>query len=332
VTAQVNPGSRLKTADNPRFPELDVTQSHDLEALFRLPPNEFTAARNALAERAKNAGSVEFAAHVRALTKPPLSAWVVNQLYWRHRDAFDRLIAAGSRMRRAQSSQLRGKGGDLREPLDARRKAMAELTRLGMSIARESGHAAGPDLLRRVTTTLDALATYAGDSSGPKAGQLTADVDAPGFDVLATLVPAARSRPAAHTPSQVLPFKKDQRSKTAASQDPKAERRRQEAERRAERAAAAAAVRAAGRELAVARKSAARAEADLKSAAARVKEAERLKTRLTEQMEEAAAEADRAREQARRVAAAAENAAQAVADAERILDEARRRQAQLGEK
>jgi hypothetical protein len=311
------------------MPEFDVAHSQDVEALFRLPLNEFTAARNTLADRAKNAGSAEFAAHVRALTRPPLSAWVVNQLYWRHRTAFDRLIAAGARLRRAQASQLRGKGGDMREPLDARRHAIADLTRLAAAVARESGHAAGPDLLRRVTTTLDALATYAGDASGPRAGQLTADVDPPGFEALAMLVPAGRIGPGRHAPTHVLPFKKAARSKKSATpKDPEEEKRRQEADRRAERAAAAAAVRAAERDLAAARKSAARAEAGLKAAAARVKQAERLKARLTAQMEAAATEADHAREQARKIAASAENAAQAVADAERLLEEARSRQAQ----
>src|SRR5688572_23945205 len=64
----------------------------DVEALYRLPLAEFTAARNALAARAKKAGGDADA--IKGLVKPSISAWAVNQLFWRHRQDFDRLMAA----------------------------------------------------------------------------------------------------------------------------------------------------------------------------------------------------------------------------------------------
>lgn len=79
----------------------------DIDALFQLPVDEFTSARNALANRLKAAGRADAASRVKALPKPPLSAWAVNQLYWRHRTAFDALLAAGDRLRRAQATSLR---------------------------------------------------------------------------------------------------------------------------------------------------------------------------------------------------------------------------------
>jgi hypothetical protein len=48
-----------------------------IDQLYQLPLEEFTSARNALA---KDAGAD--AARVRALTKPPIAAWAVNQLHW----------------------------------------------------------------------------------------------------------------------------------------------------------------------------------------------------------------------------------------------------------
>jgi hypothetical protein len=225
VTGEVTARFGPRSPDNLPIWSIDVPQLQDVEALFRLSLNEFTSARNALADRVKETGRAEVSARIRALAKPPLSAWVVNQLYWRHRDVFDRLIAAGARLRRAQASQLRGRGGDLREPLDARRTAMAELTRLAMAIAREAGNVASPALLRRVTATLDALATYAGDPSGPTAGQLTADVDSPGFEALSTLIPAGAGHANRRTDSHVLPFKKEARARAAAPRDPAAEKR-----------------------------------------------------------------------------------------------------------
>ena len=53
----------------------------EIDRLYQLAPDEFTAARNALA---KSAGPD--AAAVKRLTKPPIAAWAVNQVYWQHRD------------------------------------------------------------------------------------------------------------------------------------------------------------------------------------------------------------------------------------------------------
>ncbi len=57
----------------------------DIDDLFQLPLTEYTAARNALAASLKAAGRAKDAMAVKALPRPPLSAWTVNQLYWRHR-------------------------------------------------------------------------------------------------------------------------------------------------------------------------------------------------------------------------------------------------------
>src|SRR5438105_15235149 len=101
----------------------------DVDALFQLTLEKFTAARNTLAATLKEAGRDARAAEVKALPKPPLSAWVVNQLFWRHRKAFDALIDAGERFRKAQATQLRSapsaRDADLRTPLDARRDALS---------------------------------------------------------------------------------------------------------------------------------------------------------------------------------------------------------------
>src|SRR5437762_13844445 len=83
----------------------------DIEALFKLPLAEFTGARNTLAAQLKKGGSGDEAVRVKALAKPPVSAWAVNQLYWNHREAFDQLTASGERFHKAQTS---GKIADMR--------------------------------------------------------------------------------------------------------------------------------------------------------------------------------------------------------------------------
>src|SRR5438105_2786028 len=102
----------------------------ELNALFALPLADFTGARNALAARLKKDKRADDAERVKALGKPPVSVWAVNQLYWKHREAFNRLLATGERFRKAQASQLAGKGVDVRESGAARRESLAELSRL----------------------------------------------------------------------------------------------------------------------------------------------------------------------------------------------------------
>ena len=294
----------------------------DIDALFQLPPDKFTAARNELAVRLKAAGKDDEAARVKGLAKPPVSAWVVNQLFWKKRKSFDRLMTTGERLRKAQASQLRGKGGELREPIEARRVALGELSKDAAALLREVGHNPSPDLMRRVTTTLEALATYANHPSAPQAGRLTGDIDAPGFEALAALVPRAGRRKRGDEPSKVLQFAR--KPPAARSRDPKERKKQEEAERKARIAEATAAIQAAEKSLADAKKAAARAEAALRKAAARAKEAERAKEEISARYEKLTAEADAARLAARKVAAEAEDAAQAVEDAERALAEAKR--------
>src|SRR5438128_2296594 len=107
--------------------ETTVKLEDDLDALFELPLTEFTVARNALAARLKKAGCGDEAARVKVLVKPSISAWAVNQLYWKHRHAFAGLIAAGVRLRRAHASQLAGKASDMHGPLAARRSPVCHV-------------------------------------------------------------------------------------------------------------------------------------------------------------------------------------------------------------
>ena len=93
----------------------------EVDELFKLSLAEFIGARNALAARLKQSGRVNDANLVKTLVKPSVSAWTVNQLYWNHREAFDNLLNAGQRFRRAQTS---GKMADMRGSLEARREAL----------------------------------------------------------------------------------------------------------------------------------------------------------------------------------------------------------------
>src|SRR5438270_8573769 len=146
------------------MPKLD----DDIDALFKLPLTEFVGARKALAAGLKQKGLVSEAEGVKALAKPSISAWTVNQLYWKHREEFDELIATAQRLRKAQTS---GKMLNMREALDARREALSRLSDLASAILRDAGNNPSLDTLRRISTTLEALSAYTSQADGPTAGR-----------------------------------------------------------------------------------------------------------------------------------------------------------------
>jgi hypothetical protein len=291
--------------------------------LFQLPLAEFTVARNALAAQLKKSGRADEAAHVKGLQKPSVSAWTVNQLFWRHRKLFDRLMASGQQFREAQAAQLSGKSADLRKPLEARRTALGELAQVAATLLKESDHQPSPDMMRRVTTTLEALSTLANVKNAPQAGQLVDDVDPPGFETLAALVPTFAGAKGGEGTGAVLRFEPRQQPARPRKTGKQPDEREREQARKAQEAEQRAARQRAERELRDAQRTAETAEAALKKAAARFKDAERAKVALETQLERADAELNAARQHARRATAEAEEAAQAVTDAERALEKLR---------
>jgi hypothetical protein len=305
-------------------------RASEIEALFQLPLSEFTSARNALATRLKKSGQAEQAEAVKGLQKPPLSAWTVNQLFWKQRGAFDKLLDAGLTFRTAQAAQLSGRSADIRGPLEARREALADLSKRAAQVLRDIGHPATPDVMRRITTTLEALSTYGGLAGTPQPGHLSDDVDPPGFETLAALVPRVGTADGAAGPSRVLSFQATPK-KSPRKLSPEEAAREREAEEKARLAAARTAVQASEQALREARQQAEQAEAHLKKAAARAKETEqesreieKEKAAIDRRYEKAAAEAEAARLEARKIAEQAEAAAETVEDAERELERAKR--------
>jgi hypothetical protein len=304
----------------------------EVDALFKLPLGEFTPARNALAARLKKAGQNTTAETAKAMPKPSVAAWVVNQLYWRHRGPFDRLIEAGDRFRQAQSAQQKRDSAGAREHLEARREAQAALVRIAADVLSGAGYSGTRDMMRRVTSTLEALATYGSLPDAPRAGRLTAELEPPGFDMVSVLLPLSGETrgEVPKTPSAPTRLRgADHAPKPARKDAPDAAARRGEEERGRLAAAAKAAVREAERALRAARTQAERAAATRETAAARAKDVDRRRTDIERQLAKVAAEADAAREREREAGNNATQAAQAVEGADRALELARRRLEQL---
>lgn len=297
----------------------------EVDDLFKLPLAEFTDARNELAKRLKQSGRANDANLVKTLTKPSVSAWTVNQLYWNHRVAFDRLLAAGQRFHKAQASGLAGKVADLRGSLDARREALLRLSELAESLLSDAGHNPSPDTMRRVTTTLEAVSAHASPSDGPTLGRLSQDVDPPGFELLAAFVSdvsvtkgtasrASQKSAVAATSSQQKPVR------DARQLDEKREAEAERKDRQVRIAAAKLSVQAAKRSLVAARAREQSLDATQKKANAEAKEAEKRKHEAEERLKHASAAYEQASERARSVAEEASAAAEAVENARRTVE------------
>jgi hypothetical protein len=276
---------------------LDV--SAEIDRLYQLSLAEFVAERNALAARVKAEQGKEAADHIRTLAKPGLTAWVVNQLYWRHRQEFIALIEAGDALRFAQQARLAGEDADLTAAVDARRLALDVLLAHAADLLASAGRAPSHDLKQRLSTTLEALATYGKGEGAPRAGRLTQDVDPPGFATLSALLPAdipesprppARKDTSTPPPTLSVVRRRDEEKLRAALASAEADVERLERES----ARAAVAVTNAEQALEVERTRLAEAQRALDGAMAREQEAQAERNRARRAHAEARAALERA--------------------------------------
>jgi hypothetical protein len=148
------------------------------DRLYQLPLPEFTAARN---EAAKAAG--KDGAAIRALPKPSVSAWAVNQLYWRERKAWDALVRAAQDLRAAHRRQLAGRKADVDAAERAHRDAARAAADRIRDLLRETGDGASASTMAAVIETLQAL------PSNEPPGRMTKPLKPAGLEALAGLVP-----------------------------------------------------------------------------------------------------------------------------------------------
>ncbi|HZR10348.1 MAG TPA: hypothetical protein VFA79_17305 [Myxococcales bacterium] len=148
--------------------------------LSEIPPDQFVAARNALAEKLRERGETEEARRVAALRRPSTPLWIVNQLGRRAPAALEKLIDATQRARRAQVHA--GARDELRDAMQAQRQALHELLADAGKIAAGIGTRITPEIQRRIQDTVQTAAT-----SDPKAlreGVLDQELSAAGFGAL----------------------------------------------------------------------------------------------------------------------------------------------------
>jgi predicted ribosome quality control (RQC) complex YloA/Tae2 family protein len=215
-----------------------ASYDEELDRLFALPLDEFVGGRNELAKRLKDA-------EIRALPKPTVSAWTINQLSRVDRPGVEALLDAGAELRSVQSRLLGGDdAGDLLRKATLReRDAVAHLRKRAQTVLAEAGRAATAATLERLATTLRAAAVTEEGRELLACGRLTVDLEPPGFDAVEA-AGAARSRTPSRKTDELAERRRrreqERRRKELEDKAQAAERAAREAERDAEEAERAA--------------------------------------------------------------------------------------------
>jgi hypothetical protein len=162
--------------------------------LYGVKPAEFVAARGELAKQAQAAGDKELAAKIKALRKPTVAAWLVNQLARERPDELNELLDLGRDLRE-------GMGGvdadGLRELTRRRHQLVAGLVRQARELAAADGQKVADDAARGVQTTLEATLSDADSADAVAAGCLSEPLEVSGFGFGLGLPAAPQEAPGA---------------------------------------------------------------------------------------------------------------------------------------
>jgi hypothetical protein len=159
-----------------------------IDELYQGPIETFVEARTALAKTLKG----DEARRVKALQKPRVGPWAVNQVYWHARAVYERVAKSGEKLRAAQIAALKGRRTDLRAATDAHHKAIGAAVAEAFRLAEVADvHPAAEELIR----TFEALSIARQPPEAP--GRLTQPLQPAGFEALAGI--AVKARPATPT-------------------------------------------------------------------------------------------------------------------------------------
>jgi hypothetical protein len=194
------------------------------DALYGLPLEEFVSERDALAKRLRADGDGEAAARVKALRRPTIAAWAVNQAVRTQVKDARELDAAGAALRKAQTALLEGKGNpaDLRTATEGERAAVDRLVDAARGLLSGSGRPMTDAVLHDVTETLHAAAGDDETREAVLAGRLDRERRPAGLGgELAALaaIPDTPTRPAKATRAAARPAAKRDDARHAERRD-----------------------------------------------------------------------------------------------------------------
>ncbi|MDQ0733870.1 hypothetical protein [Arthrobacter agilis] len=148
-------------------------------ALYALPLDQFTDARNAAAKEAAQAGDKDLAAVLRKLPKPASAAWLVNLLVTRRRDEVEQVLELGASLKDAQASLDRAQLHALGQQ---RQRLLSAVARQSLAAAAEAGYDVGPGALPGVEQTLRAALADPTAAAAVLTGRLVRTLEASGWD------------------------------------------------------------------------------------------------------------------------------------------------------
>src|SRR3954465_15780850 len=130
----------------------------DADALYGLPLEQFVPERDALAKRLRAEKRREEADEIKALRKPSVAAWAVNQAVRSQPKAARALWDAGDALVAAQDDLLAGRGGPAgpRAAADGARAAVDGLLDAARGLLTSEGRGLGEGTIERVRETLHA--------------------------------------------------------------------------------------------------------------------------------------------------------------------------------
>jgi hypothetical protein len=163
------------------------------DELYALPRDEFTAARNAAAKRARQQDDKQLAEQIRALRRPSTAAWLANLLSREHPDEVKALVELGDGLRAAQD-QLEGES--LRRLSQQRHEVVHGLVQQARSLARSAGHPASESVARELEDTFTAAVNSSAAAEAVAGGRLTSALDpaeAGGLPETTRAAPTARA-------------------------------------------------------------------------------------------------------------------------------------------
>ena len=147
----------------------------DAADLYALPPEDFTAARDAAAAQAKADGDRAAVTALKALRRPSVSAWLVNRLARDEPELLDSLLALGPELAEAQAT---GSGDALRE-LGAELRALVDAV-TGRAVAL-AGRPVTTAVQVEVNGTLEAALSDPASAQAVRAGRLVRALSYAGF-------------------------------------------------------------------------------------------------------------------------------------------------------
>ena len=113
------------------------------EELADLPPEDFVAARDALAKALKAEGKVTEAAEIKQLKKPTVQAWITEQVRRHHDDVIDALRDASAAVANAQEQAITsGDREQLKTATATRRDALRDVGRAVEQVLARNGRPA----------------------------------------------------------------------------------------------------------------------------------------------------------------------------------------------